>query len=76
MQRYGQFCMCAEVLWIQEIKSLFNSMKTLIIVLEFAMYSLELEIKFLRKRNLFPTYLPYFLFHNVSGNTAFFFNLA
>jgi hypothetical protein len=45
MQRYGLFCMCAEALWIQEIKSLFNSMKTLIIVLEFAMYSHELEIK-------------------------------
>jgi hypothetical protein len=44
-QRYGQFCMCAEALWIQEIKPLFNSMKTLIIVFEFSMYSLELEIK-------------------------------
>jgi hypothetical protein len=72
MQRYGQFCMCAEALWIQEIKSFFNSMKTLRIVLEhveFAMYSLELEIK--TNRIYFrPTY-PIF-FHNVSGNTAFF----
>jgi hypothetical protein len=39
---FGQFCMFAEALWIQELKSLFNSMKTLIIALEFAMYSLEL----------------------------------
>jgi hypothetical protein len=31
---------------IQEIKPLFNSMKILVIVFEFAMYSLELEIKF------------------------------
>jgi hypothetical protein len=29
--------MCIEALWIQEIKPMFNSMKTLIIVLEFAM---------------------------------------
>jgi hypothetical protein len=46
MQRYRQFCMCAKALWIQEMKSMFNSMKILIIVLEFAMYSLELEIEF------------------------------
>jgi hypothetical protein len=31
--------------WIQEVKPLFNSMKTLIIVLEFAMFSLELEME-------------------------------
>jgi hypothetical protein len=37
--------MCAEALWTLEIKPLFNSMKTLIIVFGFAMYSLELEIK-------------------------------
>jgi hypothetical protein len=44
------------------IKPLFNSMKILMSVLEFAMYSLELEIKFKKKNNinLFPTYLPYF----------------
>jgi hypothetical protein len=34
----GQFCMCTEALWIQEIKPLFNSMKILIIVFEFAMH--------------------------------------
>jgi hypothetical protein len=69
MQRYGQFCMCAEALWIQEIKSLFNSMKTLMIVLEFAMYSLELEIKLKKKKHYFrPTYPGVFFFHNVSGN--------
>jgi hypothetical protein len=72
VQRYGQFCMCAEALWIQEIKPLFNSMKTLINVLEIAMYALELEIKF--KKKIFPTYLPYF-FHIVRGNTSFFFFL-
>jgi hypothetical protein len=32
----GQFCMCTEALWIQEIQLLFNSMKILIIVFEFA----------------------------------------
>jgi hypothetical protein len=41
--------MCTEALWIPEIKPLFNSMKTLIIVFEFAMYLLELEIKLKRK---------------------------
>jgi hypothetical protein len=68
--------MCAEALWIQEIKPLFNSMKTLIIVLEFAMYSLELEMKLKKRIEIYfrPTY-PIF-FHNVSRNTAFFFNLA
>jgi hypothetical protein len=45
MQRYGHFCMCAEALWVQEMKLLFNSMKILVIVFEFANYSLELEIK-------------------------------
>jgi hypothetical protein len=29
-------------------------------VFEFAMYSLELEIKLKKKKKLFPTYLPYF----------------
>jgi hypothetical protein len=67
-----QIKMCAKALWIQEIKSLFDSMKTLIIVLEFAMCSIELEIHFNKN------YLPFFFFHNVSGlNTAvFFLNLA
>jgi hypothetical protein len=39
--------MCAdlEALWIQEIKPLLNSMKTLITVLEFAMHSLKMKIK-------------------------------
>jgi hypothetical protein len=46
VQRYGQFCM---PLWIQEIKPLFNSMKIVIIVVEFAMYSLEFEITFKKK---------------------------
>jgi hypothetical protein len=45
-------------------------MKILKIVFEFAMYSLELEMKF-EKKKLFPTYLPYF-FHNVRGNKTFF----
>jgi hypothetical protein len=40
--------MCAEALWIQKIKPLFNSVKTLIIAFEFAMYSLELGTKNLR----------------------------
>jgi hypothetical protein len=40
---------------IQEIKPLFNSMKSLIIVFEFAMYSLELEVK-LKKKYFRPTY--------------------
>jgi hypothetical protein len=72
MQRYWQFCMCAEALWMQEINALFNSMKTPIIVLKFAMYSLELKIK-LKKINYFrPTYPIFFIFHNISGNTAFF----
>jgi hypothetical protein len=66
MQKFGQFCMCVEALRIQEINALFNSMKTLIIVLEFAMYSLELE-----KKNS-----TLFFFHNVSGNSAVFFYLA
>jgi hypothetical protein len=57
-------------IWIQEVKPLFNSMKILIIVFEFAIHSLELEIKF--KKNYFrPTY-PIFS-HKVSGNTTFFF---
>jgi hypothetical protein len=63
--------MCTEALWIQEIKPLLNSMKILMNEFEFAMYSLELEIKFKKKYNSFPTYLPYF-FHNVSENTTFF----
>jgi hypothetical protein len=44
--------MCAEALWIQEIKPLFNSMEILIIVFQSAMYSLEsceLEIKLKQK---------------------------
>jgi hypothetical protein len=45
-------------------------MKILIIVFEFAMYSLELDIKL--KIKLFPTYLTLFFFHNVSGNSEFF----
>jgi hypothetical protein len=67
--------MCAEALWIQGIKQLFNSMKTLIIVLEFAMYSLELKIKF--KKKLFISDLPTLFFvHNVSGNIAFLAHLS
>jgi predicted AAA+ superfamily ATPase len=64
--------MCTEALWIQEIKHLFHTLKILVIVFEFAMYSLELEIKFKKKSKIYfrPTY-PIF-FHNVSGNTAFF----
>jgi hypothetical protein len=41
--------MCTEALWIQEIEPLFNLMKIPIIVFEFAMYSLELEIKLKKK---------------------------
>jgi hypothetical protein len=55
----------------QEIKPLFNSMKTLIIVLELAMYSLELEMKFKQKIKFISEHLPYFFFH-ASGNAAFF----
>jgi hypothetical protein len=67
----GQFCMCTEALWIQEIKPLFNSMKILIIVLEFAMCSLKLEIKLKKKINFWPS-TTLFFFHNVNGNTTFF----
>jgi hypothetical protein len=64
--------MCTEALWIQEIKPLFKLMKILIIVFEFAMHSLELEIKF--KKKIFISDLPtLFFFHNVSGNTFFLF---
>jgi hypothetical protein len=67
----GSSTYSTEALWIQEIKPLFNSMKILIIVIEFAMYSLELEIKLKKNKIYFrPTY-PIF-FHNVSGNTTFF----
>jgi hypothetical protein len=65
--------MCAEALWIQEIKPLFNSMKIFTIVFEFAMYSLELEIKF--KKKLFPTHLPYF-FSTTLAETRHFFSMA
>jgi hypothetical protein len=44
MQRYGQFSICAEALWMQEINLLFNSMKNLIIMFEFAMYLLALKL--------------------------------
>jgi hypothetical protein len=40
-------------------------------VFEFAIYSHELVIKF-KKKKLFATFLHYF-FHDVSGNTTFFF---
>jgi hypothetical protein len=60
VQRYGQFCMCTEAPWIQEIKPLLNSMKILIIVFEFAMYSLELEITFKKKNYFRPTYPIFF----------------
>jgi hypothetical protein len=45
-------------------------MKILIIVFEFAMYSLELGNKIKKKIYFRPTY-PIFS-HNVSGNTTFF----
>jgi hypothetical protein len=54
-------------------------MKTLIIVLEFAMYSLELEIKFQKKIIIiiikFISDIPtlFNFSHNVSGNTGFFY---
>jgi hypothetical protein len=46
----GSSACVAEALWIQERKPLINSMKTLIIVLEFAMYSFELETKLKKKK--------------------------
>jgi hypothetical protein len=52
--------MCTGAIWIQEIKLLFNAMKILIIVFEFAMYSLELEIKFENKIYFRPTYPIFF----------------
>jgi hypothetical protein len=45
MQRYGLFCLCRGPVDTGKI----NSMKILIVVLEFAMYSLELEIKSKKK---------------------------
>jgi hypothetical protein len=58
------------------IELLFNSMKTLKIVLEFGMYSLALEIEF-KKGTKFISYLPIFKrnysLHNVSRNTTLFF---
>ena len=73
MQRYEQMCMCTEalwILWIQEIKPLFNSIKTLIYVFEFAIYSLELEMNL---EKIFPTYLPHFFFHAMLAESHFFF---
>jgi hypothetical protein len=64
--------MYADALWIQEIKSLFNSMKTLIIVLEFAIYSLELEIRF-KKRIIFIYDLHSTLFFTMLAETQHFF---
>jgi hypothetical protein len=51
---------------------LFNSVKILIIMFEFAMYSLELEIKLKKKIKLISDLPTLFFFHNVSGNTTFF----
>ena len=65
--------MCTEalwILWIQEIKPLFNSIKTLIYVFEFAIYSLELEMNL---EKIFPTYLPHFFFHAMLAESHFFF---
>jgi hypothetical protein len=67
--------MCTEALWIQEIKSLFNSMKILIIVFEFAMYSLELEIK-LKKKIKFISNLPTLFFSTTLAETQIFFCMA
>jgi hypothetical protein len=41
-------------------------------VLEFAMYSLELKIKFKRKLEFISDLPTIFFFHNISGNAAFF----
>jgi hypothetical protein len=41
---------CRDPIWIQGKNPLLNSTKTLIIVLELAMYSLELEIKFKKNK--------------------------
>jgi hypothetical protein len=49
--------MCAEALWIQEIKPLFNSMKTLIILFEFAMRSLELKQEQCKRGIIHPSIL-------------------
>jgi hypothetical protein len=56
---------CAEAsscLWAKDRKSLFNSIKTLIIVFEFAMYSLELERKLKKKIIEFIFDPPYLFF--------------
>jgi hypothetical protein len=55
-------------LWIQEIKRLFNSMQILIIVFEFAMYSLELEIRF-KKKMKFISDLPTLFFFTMLAET-------
>jgi hypothetical protein len=47
-----------EALWIHEIKPLFNSMKTLTLLFQCAMYLLELEIKLKKINKIYfrPTY--------------------
>jgi hypothetical protein len=75
VQRYGQFCMYTEALWIQEIKPLFNSMKILIIVFEFAMYLLALEIK-LKKKIKFISDQPTLFFFTTLAETQHFFCMA
>jgi hypothetical protein len=67
--------MFTEALWIQEIKSLFDSMKILVIMSEFAMYSLELEIKLKIKKDYFrPTY-PIFFFTTLEETQHFLYGL-
>jgi hypothetical protein len=58
-------------LWMQEIKPLFNSMKNLLVVFEFALYLLALKTK-LKDNIEFISYLPALIFHDVSGNTTIF----
>jgi hypothetical protein len=64
--------MCTEALWIHEVKALFNSMKILIIVFEFAMYSLEFEIK-LKKKIKFISDLSTLFFFTTLAETQHFF---
>jgi hypothetical protein len=67
--------MCRSYIWMQEIKSQFNTMKILIVVFEFVMYLLALKIKFKNKIKSI-SYLPKLFFsHNISGNTTFFLGL-
>jgi hypothetical protein len=66
-------CEQIKALLTSEIKPLFNSIKTLIIVFEFAMYSLELEIKFKNKIKIISDLPTLFFFHNIMFTVSIFF---